>query len=87
MELQWFHNEDELNESKPLGVIPLNQIYSVIPAKKNNKDQFDFYIGVGSWQKKHEIKETWEFVFGAKSDDERELWITHIEFLRAWAVH
>jgi len=37
-ELMWFHNEEELNENTPLGVIPLSQIYSVIPAKKNNKD-------------------------------------------------
>ena len=68
-------------------MIPLSQIYSVIPAKKNSRDLFDFYIGAGSWYKKNEIKETWEFVFGAKSEDEWEMWITHIEFLRARAVH
>jgi len=30
----------------------------VIPAKKNSRDLFDFYIGAGSWYKKNEIKET-----------------------------
>lgn len=58
----------------------------MIPAKRSLTTS-DFFIGAGLWKKKNVPREQREFAFGAKTDDERDEWITAINLLRTRAVH
>ncbi|CAI2375966.1 unnamed protein product [Moneuplotes crassus] len=85
-ELQWFHNQEEAKHEKtPLGSIPFKAIYSVIPAK-TDKLTSDIFIDCTAWKKKNQDKPPRKFVFGAKTESERDDWITSIEYMKTKAI-
>lgn len=86
-EFRWYHNEQEVKQGKvPLGTIPLNEVYHCTPSL-NTKSTCDFLIGAGSWKKGKDLKERREFKFGARNEDDRDDWITSIEFLKTKSVY
>ena len=98
-ELSWYHNEKEFKAGKPLGVIGMTSIYHCVPANtaKSTDDLNVSYniniiallqIGTCAWKKKEIEKEgKREFIFGAKDEQERDEWISCIEYLRAKAIY
>ncbi|CAI2376171.1 unnamed protein product [Moneuplotes crassus] len=85
-DLQWFHNQEEAKHEKtPLGAIPFKAIYSVIPAK-TDKLTSDIFIDCTAWKKKNQDKGPRKFVFGAKTESERDDWITSIEYMKTKAI-
>lgn len=86
-DLQWFHNQEEAKHNDvPLGSIPFVAIYSVIPAKRE-KITSDIYIDCSYWKKKNIEKGNRKFVFGAKTENERDEWITSIEYMKIHCIH
>ena len=69
----------------PLGSILFTAIYSVVAAKRN-KQTSDLFVECMSWKKKNQQNDRRKFVFGAKTEDERDEWITAIEYLRTKCI-
>jgi hypothetical protein len=59
---------------------------SVIPAKRD-KNTSDIFIECQSWKKKNVEKGSRKFVFGAKTENERDEWITSIEYMRTKSIY
>jgi hypothetical protein len=52
-ELRWYHSKEEVSKGSPLGIIFLENIYTILPSKDHTKKEtFDFVIGAGCWRKK-----------------------------------
>lgn len=82
-ELEWYHNVEEAKHNDvPLGSIKFTAIYKVVAAKRK-KLTSDFYVECMGWKKKNVDKDHRKFAFGAKTENERDDWITCIEYLRA----
>ncbi len=87
-ELEYYHSELEHRNHDPLGTIYLKNIGSVIPyERKASSEAFEFVVSSSSWVKKDVSKKHREFYFAASSEEERDEWITTIEFLKTTAVH
>ena len=86
--LAWFHDQKEFEQGKkPLGVIPTHAIYHCMPAK-TEKPTDDLNIGTCAWSKKDVEKEgRREFIFGAENQNQRDEWISCIEYLRTKAIY
>jgi len=86
-ELEWFHNQEEAKYNKvPLGSIAFQSIFQVLAAKRDLNTS-DIYIDCMSWKKKNIEKGTRKFVFGAKTENERDEWIACIEYMRTKSIH
>jgi hypothetical protein len=85
-DMQWFHNQEEAKHNGvSLGLIPFSCIYSVIAAK-TDKLTSDIYIECTSWKKKNVDKGPRKLIFGAKTEGERDDWITCIEYMKTKAA-
>ena len=87
-DLQWFHNQEEAKHNDvALGSINFAAIYQVIPAKRDKVITSDIFISCNAWSKKNVEKGDRTFVFGAKTENERDEWITSIEYMRTKSVY
>ncbi len=87
-ELEYYHSELEHRKHDPLGTIYLKNIGSVIPTeRKKATEAFEFVVSSSTWVKKDISKRHREFYFAAPTEEERDEWITTIEFLKTIAVH
>ena len=86
--MQYYHSELKFHNHDPLGIICLKNIGSVIPYNRDkNSDRYKFEVCSSSWIKKDKIKSHRIFLFETNSEEEREEWITTIEFLKTVSVH
>jgi len=87
-ELAYNHSELEYHNHDPLGTIFLKHIGSIVPYEEERSAKlYKFAVSASTWIKKDVVKSHRTFVFMAETEDEREEWITTIEFLKIVAVY
>lgn len=86
--LQWFHNAQEYETNKqPLGSIQVEHIFKVFETLMQART-FDFEVAVTQYIRKGIIDENVRNIkFGCESENDRNNWISRIEFLKAKMVY
>ena len=87
-ELQWFHNDAELQSKRPLGSINLEFIYGVFKSFQVHNDRPTFMLSVTMWADKNGIEHgKRDFFFSCDDEISRDKWIIAIEYLKTKAIY
>lgn len=87
-ELIWYHNNKEYEANKrPLGMIKVENIFKVFETIMQTAS-FDFEVAVTQYIRKGVLDTNIRNIkFGCESENDRNHWISRIEFLKAKLVY
>lgn len=87
-ELIWYHNSKEYeNNKQPLGIIKVENIFKVFETLMQTAT-YDFEVAVTQYIRKGVLDTNIRNIkFGCESENDRNHWISRIEFLKAKLVY
>ena len=88
-ELKWYHDDEvEFINNKYMGLVKLPFIYEVVKSKQAGNEKPAFMISVTMfYDKKNEEQGKRDIYFSCDTEQERDKWITGIDYLKTRAIY